>query len=156
MDRMTSDEPRRGLWQRRVMTVAELTQQVKRLLEADPLLSAVLVRGEISSLRQPLSGHMYFTLKDESASVRCVMFRGASSRLRFQPYDGLAVDVFGHISVYPRDGQYQLYAEELRPAGLGDLHLAFEQLKARLAAEGLFAEELKRPHPLLPQRVAQA
>lgn len=144
----------RGLAERRALTVSELTQQVKRLIDADPLLSSVLVRGELSNLRQPASGHMYFTLKDDSAALRCVMFRSANARLRFAPRDGLAVDVFGRVGVYPRDGQYQLYADDMRPAGIGDLHLAFEQLKARLAAEGLFDAAAKRSLPLLSRRVA--
>ncbi len=148
---MTADIGRGG---RRVLTVTELTQHLKHLLEVDPLLSAVIVRGEISNFRAPASGHMYFTLKDESASLRCVMFRGQNYKLRFRPYDGLSVDIYGYVSVFERDGQYQLYAQEMRPAGLGDLYLAFEQLKARLAAEGLFSESDKKPLPLLPKRVA--
>ncbi|MDP2871306.1 MAG: exodeoxyribonuclease VII large subunit [Bacillota bacterium] len=144
----------RGVAGRRVLTVSELTQHIKRLLEVDPLLSSVLVQGEISNLRQPGSGHIYFTLKDESAALRCVMFRSARARLKFEPHDGLAVDVQGYISLYPRDGQYQLYAEVMRPAGLGDLYLAFEQLKARLSEEGLFRAEDKRRPPMLPRRVA--
>jgi exodeoxyribonuclease VII large subunit len=147
-------EQLRGVAGRRVLTVSELTLHIKNVLEVDPLLSSVLVQGEISNLRQPGSGHMYFTLKDESAALRCVMFRSARSRLKFEPHDGMAVDVTGYISLYPRDGQYQLYAETMRPAGLGDLYLAFEQLKTRLSGEGLFDESAKRPIPKLPRRVA--
>lgn len=148
---MPADGGRAG---RHVLTVSELTQHLKHVLEVDPLLSAVVVRGEISNFRLPASGHMYFTLKDDGAAVKCVMFRGQNYRLRFRPYDGLAVDIHGYISVYERDGQYQLYAQDMRPAGIGDLYLAFEQLKSRLAAEGLFSEIIKKPLPLLPKRVA--
>lgn len=153
MSREPFSDPR-GVAGRRVLTVSELTLHIKNLLETDPLLSSVVVQGEISNLRQPGSGHIYFTLKDESAALRCVMFRSARARLKFEPHDGLAVDVRGYVSLYPRDGQYQLYAETMRPAGLGDLYLAFEQLKAKLLQEGLFREQDKRRLPKLPRRVA--
>lgn len=139
---------------RHALSVSQLTQYLKRLLEADEVLGSVVVRGEISNFRQPSSGHMYFTLKDEGAALKCVMFRGQNYRLRFVPHDGQAVDLYGYISLYERDGQYQLYVQEMRQTGLGDLHLAFEQLKVRLAAEGLFADDIKRSLPLLPRRVA--
>ena len=143
-----------GFGRRRILTVAELVTHLKGLLERDELLSNVLVRGEISNFRQPSSGHMYFTIKDERSQIRCVMFRGQAHRLRFAPYDGLAVDITGYVSVYERDGQCQLYVQEMKPAGIGDLYLAFEQLKERLGAEGLFDVALKRRLPLLPGRVA--
>lgn len=138
----------------RVLTVGELTQHIKAVLERDDLLSSVRVRGEISNFRHPASGHMYFTLKDDAAGIRAVMFRGHNSRLRFRPHDGLSVDAYGYVSLYERDGQYQLYVQEMQPAGLGDLHLAYEQLKAKLAAEGLFDPARRRPVPVLPSRVA--
>ena len=143
-----------GFGRRRMLTVAELVTHIKSVLERDALLSGVLVRGEISNFRQPSSGHMYFTIKDEGSQIRCVMFRGQGHRLRFAPYDGLAVDIAGYVSVYERDGQCQLYVQDMKPAGIGDLYLAFERLKERLAAEGLFDVASKRRLPLLPARVA--
>jgi len=151
---MSSGSFGRGVGARRVLTVGELTQHIKSVLERDDLLSGLRVRGEISNFRHHSSGHMYFTLKDEAAQIRVVMFRGQNHRLRFKPHDGLAVDVEGYVSLYDRDGQYQLYAQEMHPAGLGDLHLAFEQLKRQLGEEGLFRDEIKRPLPVLPDRVA--
>jgi exodeoxyribonuclease VII large subunit len=138
---------------RPVLSVREVTLYVKRLLERDQLLQAVWVRGEISNFKWHTSGHIYFTLKDESAQIKCVMFRSAAQRLRFRPDNGMQVLVHGNVTVFERDGAYQLYAVEMDPAGLGALHLEFEQLKRRLAAEGLFDEEHKRPLPALPRRV---
>jgi len=114
----------------------------------------VWVRGEISNVQQPPSGHLYFTLKDPQATVACVMFARAAMNLRFALQDGLEVLVRGHVSVFERRGQYQLYIHEVEPAGLGSLHLAFEQLKARLLEDGLFDPARKRPMPALPRRVA--
>ncbi|MFZ5823216.1 MAG: exodeoxyribonuclease VII large subunit [Bacillota bacterium] len=138
---------------RPVLSVRDLTLYVKRLLERDQLLSAVWVRGEISNFKWHTSGHIYFTLKDESSQIKCVMFRSSAQRLRFRPENGMQVLVHGNVSVFERDGAYQLYAVEMEPAGLGALHLEFEQLKRRLAEEGLFDEALKRPLPALPRRV---
>lgn len=127
---------------------------MKELLDGDLLLSAVWVRGEISNFRHHTpSGHMYFTLKDAVAQVRAVMFRGDNQRLPFRPEDGMRVIAGGRVTVYERDGQYQLYVREMQPDGVGSLWLAFEQLKKKLAAEGLFDEGLKRPLPLLPAAV---
>lgn len=138
---------------RPVLSVRDLTLHVKRLLERDQLLQAVWVRGEISNFKWHSSGHIYFTLKDETSQVKCVMFRSSAQRLRFRPDNGMQVLVHGNVTVFERDGAYQLYAVEMDPAGVGALHLEYEQLKRRLAEEGLFAEELKRPLPLLPRRV---
>ncbi len=138
---------------RRIMTVGELTSYVKGLLDGDPFLADVWVKGEISNFRHHTSGHMYFTLKDATASVRAVMFRKANQRLAFRPENGLEVIAGGRVSVYERDGQYQLYVREMEPAGMGSLYLAFEQLKRKLADEGLFDEALKRELPSLPRRV---
>ena len=138
---------------RPIYTVSELTRTVKGLLEHSPELSSVLVKGEISNFKHHTSGHMYFTLKDEKARLKCVMFRGRNAGLRFRPEDGMTVIAAGAIGVYETAGEYQLYVDELYPAGQGALHLAFEQLKQKLAAEGLFAAERKRPLPFLPRKV---
>ncbi len=139
---------------RPILTVRDLTLYIKRLIERDQLLSAVWVRGEISNFKWHTSGHIYFTLKDETTQVKCVMFRSAAQRLRFRPDSGMQVLVGGNVSLFERDGAYQLYCEEMEPAGVGALHLQYEQLKARLQEEGLFDPALKRPLPTLPRRVA--
>ena len=136
------------------MTVSQLTAAVKGLLEGSPLLRDFWVAGEISNFKHHTSGHMYFTLKDEGATLRCVIFRSRAQSLPFRPANGMKVLLRGQIGVFERDGAYQCYGQEMVPAGLGSLHLAFEQLKERLAAEGLFSEAIKRPLPRLPRRVA--
>lgn len=136
-----------------VLSVRDLTRLVKELLDQEPLLSGLWVQGEISNFKHHTSGHMYFTLKDSVSQVRCVMFRSAAQRLRFRPENGMQVLAFGSVTVYERDGVYQLYCQAMEPAGVGALYLQYEQLKARLAAEGLFDEALKRPLPLLPRKV---
>ncbi len=136
---------------RRVLTVSELTRQIQEHLEA--AFGGLWVEGEISNLRVPGSGHIYFTLKDEAAQIKAVLFRNRLRRLRFEPYDGLYVLAFGALEVYGPKGEYQLVCEILEPKGLGALQLAFEQLKARLAAEGLFDPARKRPLPVLPRRI---
>lgn len=146
-----SDQPSFG--GRHVYTVTELTRTIKSVLERSPNLSSLLVKGEISNFKHHSSGHMYFTLKDERGRLKCVMFRGKNAALRFRPEDGMTVVAGGSISVYEAAGEYQLYVDELYPAGQGALHLAFEQLKERLAAEGLFAAERKRSLPFLPRKV---
>lgn len=134
-------------------SVAEVTAIIKHRLATDPRLTDVAVAGEISNFKHHVSGHMYFTLKDERSRLRCVMFRRENMRLRFRPADGQAVIARGDVSVYEATGDYQLYVRELVPAGYGELALAFEQLKARLSAEGLFDEGRKRPLPMLPRTV---
>ena len=136
---------------RRVFTVSELTRAVKDTLEGR--FGGLWVEGEISNLRSHTSGHVYFTLKDEEAQIRAVLFRSRVRRVRFEPADGLHVLAFGRLDVYAVRGEYQLVCEVLEPKGLGALQLAFEQLKARLAAEGLFDPARKRPLPALPRRV---
>jgi exodeoxyribonuclease VII large subunit len=136
------------------MTVRELTFYIKRLLESDRELQNVWVRGEISNFKWHTSGHIYFTLKDDASQLKCVIFRSAAQRLRFKPDSGMQVLLNGNIAVYDRDGAYQLYVAEMEPAGLGALHLQYEQLKQKLADEGLFDPALKRPLPSLPRRVA--
>lgn len=137
-----------------ILTVTELNNRIKGLLELDPLLNEVSVRGELSNYKIYPSGHHYFTLKDSESSLRCVMFRSSASKLRFRPENGMGVTAYGRVSVYPRDGAYQLYCTGLMPEGTGDLQIAFEQLKAKLAAEGLFAEAHKKPIPAMPDRIA--
>jgi exodeoxyribonuclease VII large subunit len=136
---------------RRVYTVSTLTAEVKAVLEDS--FPAIWVEGEISNFKHHTSGHMYFTLKDAQAQIRGVMFRGHNRLLRFQPTDGLAVLVCGAVTVYERRGEYQITAEFMEPKGVGALQLAFEQLKAKLEAEGLFRDSRKRPLPLLPRKI---
>src|SRR5262249_48505720 len=114
----------------------------------------VAVRGQISNLRRQSSGHLYFSLKDEGAQLGCAMWRSSADKLRFRPEDGQDVVASGRIAVYPPPGKYQLIVSSLSPMGLGDLHLKFEEMKKKLAAEGLFAPDRKRPLPLWPRRVA--
>ena len=137
-----------------VYTVSQLNGYIKTLIENDAPLSAVCVRGELSNYKIYPSGHHYFTMKDEGGSLKCVMFRGAASRLRFRPENGMSVTAFGRVSVYPRDGVYQLYVEAITADGLGDLHVAFEQLKDKLYKEGLFDPTHKKPLPRYPMRIA--
>lgn len=134
-----------------VWTVGELTRHIRNLLEADISLRNVWLRGEISNLSRPASGHLYFSLKDAGASLKCVMWRSAVEFLGWQPEHGAQVLARGRISVYPQGGVYQLYVDELHPAGVGDLHARFEELRERLRAEGLFEIERKRPRPAFPR-----
>jgi exodeoxyribonuclease VII large subunit len=137
----------------RVYSVSEINRRVRSLLEDDDLLQEVWVRGEVSNVSHPKSGHLYFTLKDGQAALRCVMWRPDVLRLVTVPREGEAVEARGQVSVYEAGGQYQLYAQEIRPAGEGALYLEFMQLKARLEAEGLFAAERKQRLPAWPQRI---
>jgi exodeoxyribonuclease VII large subunit len=134
-------------------SVTDLTHYLRELLESDELLQDVWVTGEVSNFSHPISGHLYFTLKDSTASLRCVMWRNAVLRQSFTPRDGDAIEVHGGISVYELSGQYQLYADIFRPAGEGALYQEFLRLKAMLEAEGLFAPDRKRPIPLRPRRI---
>ena len=136
-----------------VFTVSQVNNYIKGLLDADPALRRIYVRGEISNYKRYPSGHHYFTLKDEQGALRGVMFRSSAARLRFRPENGMKVIAFGRISVFPRDGGYQLYVEALTPDGMGELYVAFEQLKARLGAEGLFDPACKKPIPRMPGTV---
>lgn len=138
----------------KTLTVTELNNRIKGLLELDPMLSNVCVRGELSNYKIYPSGHHYFTLKDSESSLRCVMFKSSASKLRFRPESGMGVTAYGRVAVYPRDGAYQLYCTELMPEGTGDLQVAFEQLKAQLASEGLFDRAHKKPLPQFPNRIA--
>lgn len=137
-----------------IFGVAEVNQLVKCLLDNEPLLQKLYVRGELSNYKMYPSGHHYFTLKDPEGALRCVMFRGQASKLRFRPENGMKVIAAGRISVFPRDGAYQLYCDSLTPEGAGDLAVAFEQLKARLYEEGLFDPAHKKPLPPYPEQIA--
>ena len=137
-----------------VWSVSELTRQIKDLLDGESSLQHIYVRGELSNYKIYPSGHHYFTIKDEEATLKAVMFRREASRLRFRPESGMKVIALGRITLYPRDGVYQLYATELVPDGVGDLHAAFEQLKAKLAEEGLFDRDHKKALPPYPERIA--
>ena len=137
-----------------IFSVSEANNFIKALLDAVPQLQTIFVRGEISNYKLYPSGHHYFTLKDEGSALKCVMFRGMAGKLRFRPENGMKVIAFGRIGVFPRDGAYQLYCSELSVEGVGDLHVAFEQLKEKLFKEGLFAPEHKKPLPKYPKRIA--
>jgi len=137
-----------------VLTPSQVGQYIKGMMDRDRLLSGLLVRGEISNYKLYPSGHHYFTLKDGEGALRCVMFRGDASGLRFRPQNGMQVIAAGRITVFPRDGQYQMYCTRLTPEGVGDLHLAFEQLKEKLLREGLFDQSRKKPIPPFPKTIA--
>lgn len=137
-----------------IFSVSEANNFIKALLDAVPQLQTIFVRGEISNYKLYPSGHHYFTLKDEGSALRCVMFRGMASSLRFRPENGMRVIAFGRIGVFPRDGAYQLYCSGLSAEGVGDLHVAFEQLKEKLYKEGLFDPAHKKPLPKYPERIA--
>ena len=133
-----------------VLSITQLNEYIRGKLDADSLLNGVAVRGEISNYKLYPSGHHYFTLKDESSALKCVMFKGNASRLRFRPANGMQIIAMGKVSVFPRDGAYQLYCTAMAMDGIGDLYAAFEQLKAKLAAQGLFDPAHKKPLPKYP------
>ena len=137
----------------KILSVSQINEYLRVKMDSDPFLGAVSVRGEISNYKLYPSGHHYFTLKDENAALRCVLFKGNAFRLRFRPENGMKVIVFGKISVFPRDGAYQLYCTSLTAEGAGDLHIAFEQLKKKLAAQGLFDPQHKKAIPQYPQTI---
>ena len=133
-----------------VLSITQLNEYIRGRMDSDPLLAQVAVRGEISNYKQYPSGHHYFTLKDEGSALRCVMFKGNAMRLRFRPENGMKIIAMGKVSVYPRDGAYQLYCTAMTMDGVGDLYAAFEQLKKKLAAQGLFDPAHKKPLPRYP------
>ncbi|MEG1430091.1 MAG: exodeoxyribonuclease VII large subunit [Oscillospiraceae bacterium] len=137
-----------------VFSVTQLNDYIKELMDCDQALNSLFVRGEISNYKAYPSGHHYFSLKDETGALKCVMFKREALHLRFRPENGMKIIALGRVTVFPRDGQYQLYCTQLVPDGVGELHTAFEQLKTKLAAEGLFAENHKKPLPQFPQRIA--
>lgn len=138
----------------KIFTVGQINRYIRNLLENDFILSSLLVKGEISNFKAHSSGHLYFTLKDASGALSCVMFRQDAAGLPFEPENGMQVVVYGHISLYEKTGQYQLYAEFMEPLGIGALQVAFEQLKEKLAAEGLFDGDFKREIPKNPSCIA--
>lgn len=133
-----------------VLSITQINEYIRRMMDMDGLLAGVAVRGEISNYKVYPSGHHYFTLKDENASLKCVMFRSSAVRLKFRPENGMKIIAMGKISVFPRDGAYQLYCSTMALDGVGDLNAAFEQLKAKLAAQGLFDQAHKKPLPAYP------
>ncbi len=136
--------------EQKILSITQLNEYLRGKLDADPFLNQVAVRGEISNYKLYPSGHHYFTLKDETSALKCVMFKGNAARLRFRPENGMKVLAAGKISVYPRDGAYQLYCTAMAVDGVGDLYAAFEQLKKKLAAQGLFDQAHKKPLPRYP------
>ncbi len=138
----------------KIYSVSEVNCYIKAQMDRDGLLAGLCIRGEISNYKVYPSGHHYFSLKDSGGAIRCVLFRGAASALRFRPENGMQVLATGRVTVFPRDGAYQLYCERLTPEGVGDLYVAFEQLKQKLQAEGLFDPAHKKPLPQFPGRIA--
>jgi exodeoxyribonuclease VII large subunit len=140
--------------ERTIVTVAQVNEYLKNMMECDGFLSALWVRGELSNYKIHPSGHHYFTLKDDTSTLRCVIFKSSTLRMRFRPENGMKVLVSGRITVFPRDGSYQMYCVSMTPEGAGELSVAFEQLKERLWKEGLFNQERKKPLPMFPHRIA--
>ena len=135
------------------LSITQVNEYIRAMMDSDRLLANIAVRGEISNYKVYPSGHHYFTLKDAEGALKCVMFRGSAARLKFRPDNGMQVIAIGRISVYPRDGTYQLYCNALSLDGVGDLYAAFEQLKAKLAAQGLFDPAHKKQLPKFPKVV---
>lgn len=133
-----------------VLSITQLNEYIRGKMDTDPLLNQVAVRGEISNYKLYPSGHHYFTLKDEASALRCVLFKGNAARLRFRPENGMKILAMGRVSVFPRDGAYQLYCTALAMDGVGDLYAAFEQMKKKLEAQGLFDPSHKKPIPRYP------
>lgn len=139
---------------RPIYTVSQISRYIKGVLDGDQILRGVMVQGEISNYKRYPSGHHYFSMKDSEATLSCVMFRSAASKLIFRPENGMKIVAFGAVSSYPRDGKYQLICQELLPYGVGDLYIAFEQLKEKLNKEGLFDKAHKKPIPAYPKTIA--
>ena len=140
--------------EQRILAVSQINEYIKQLMDGDPMLQMLCIRGELSNYKVYPSGHHYFTLKDSSGALRCVMFRGSAVRLRFRPENGMQVLATGRITVFPRDGAYQLYCTGLVPDGVGDLYVAFAQRKEKLHGEGLFDPAHKKPLPAYPHTIA--
>ena len=136
-----------------VFSVSDLNNYIRNIFETNRTLASVTVRGEISNFTNHRSGHLYFSLKDADGQIRAVMFRSRAASLKFMPESGMKVIVHGSVTVFPRDGSYQIYVSSMQPDGIGALYLAYEQMKARLAEEGLFAEDHKLPIPNIPSRI---
>ncbi|MBR5044674.1 MAG: exodeoxyribonuclease VII large subunit, partial [Clostridia bacterium] len=153
MNQETFDIPAPAVQNDGVLSVSQLNQYVKTLLEGDDVLQSVSVRGEISNFSQPKSGHLYFSLKDGDGLIRCVMFRSRAQTVKFPLSDGLSVVARGTVTLYPKNGEYQLYVSALSRDGVGSLFLAYEKLRAKLESEGLFDEERKKPLPQYPKKI---
>lgn len=139
--------------EKKIYSVSEINRHVKQLLESDTLLTSISIRGEITNFKAHYTGHFYFTLKDESSTIKCVMFKGYAQYVKFKPADGMKVVINGEVGVFERDGVYQIYCKSMSPEGLGDLYLAYEQLKEKLSKEGLFDASKKKKIPFLPNRI---
>ena len=139
--------------EQQILSITQINEYIRGRMDSDPLLNNVAVRGEISNYKMYPSGHHYFTLKHEGGALKCVMFKGNATRLRFRPDNGMKVIAMGKISVFPRDGAYQLYCSAMAMDGIGDLYAAFEQLKSKLANQGLFDPSHKKPLPKYPQTI---
>ena len=137
----------------KVYSVSQLNRYIKMLFDKDTFLTNINLRGEITNFKAHYTGHLYFTLKDETSTIKCVMFKGNATNIKFKPIDGMKVVITGQISVFERDGAYQIYCKNMIPEGLGELYLAYEQLKEKLDKEGLFNPEYKKNIPFLPKRV---
>lgn len=138
---------------RQVLSISQVNEYIRHMIETDSLLGSVAVRGEISNYKVYPSGHHYFTLKDDVAALKCVMFKSSAIRMKFRPENGMQIIAMGRISVYPRDGAYQLYCTAMVPDGVGDLYAAFEQMKAKLAAKGMFDPACKKTIPKYPEMI---
>ena len=135
------------------LKVSELNGYIKNIIDGDEMLANVYIKGEISNFKRHYSGHLYFTLKDETSLIKCVMFKSYTNYLNFEPKDGMSVVILGSVSVFERDGVYQVYAKGMEPEGVGALYEAYEKLKDKLSKEGLFDEEHKKPIPMLPRAI---
>ena len=139
--------------QKKIFSVSEINKYVKMLFDSDDLLNNISIKGEITNFKAHYTGHLYFTLKDEASTIKCFMYKGYEYYVRFKPADGMKVIINGQVSVFERDGVYQIYCKSMSPDGLGDLYLAYEQLKEKLSKEGLFDDKNKKKIPFLPKRV---
>ena len=139
--------------EKKIYSVSDVNKYIKALMDKDILLNNISIRGEITNFKAHYTGHLYFTLKDESSTIKCIMFKGYAQFLKFKPTDGMKVVINGQIGVFERDGVYQIYCKSMSPEGLGDLYLAYEQLKNKLQKEGLFDASKKKKIPFLPKRV---
>lgn len=136
-----------------ILTVGEVTQIIKALFDSSDILQKIYIKGEISNFKHHISGHMYFTLKDDKSQIKCIMFKNKNMLLPFIPENGMKVVITGSISVFLRTGEYQIYVDDVQPDGVGALHIAYEKLKARLEKEGLFDKRIKKPLPLIPNKI---
>ena len=138
-------------YEKMAVTVSDLNLYIKEKISTDEALNAVVVKGEISNFKAHYTGHFYFTLKDDKSLIKCIMFKSYAQRINFKPKDGMKVIVFGGVSVFERDGVYQIYVKAMEQSGLGDLYEAYEKLKKDLENEGLFSEKHKQKIPLKPK-----